>query len=86
MYSRSLLQLATQVDSPEFFANTDDENITPDHDFDKENQPNVGAWEKDGPREKSNLTFSKLSENQNEIIKGSLCYSSSINAAKSGQL
>ena len=80
MYSRSLLERASQVDSPEFFAQTDEEK-SPDPYHDKENQPNVGAWEEDGPHEKSNLTFSKFSEDQTQFSKGSLCYSSSIKAA-----
>ena len=57
MYSRSLLKLASQVDSPEYFTSADEEVILPDvFSLDKENQPNlalVGRSDRNGPREKS---------------------------------
>lgn len=77
MYSRSLLQLASQVDSPEFFASPDDDNIPSD--LNKENQPNAAEWEKNGPHEKSMIS-SKLSEDQTRDKANKLCYSSLINA------
>ena len=84
MYSRSLQNLASQVDSPEYFASTDEEVTLPDATYDKENQPNValvGLSDKYGPREKSNLISNKLSEDQTRDKIGSHTYSSLINAA-----
>ena len=86
MYSRSLLKLASQVDSPEYFESADEEVVLPDVvSLDKENQPNlalIGRSDKNGPREKSKLNSGKLSEEQTRDNKGLLTYSSLISAAK----
>ena len=85
MYSRSLLKLASQVDSPEYFESADEEVVLPDVvSLDKENQPNlalIGRSDKNGPREKSKLTCVKLSEDQTRDNKGLFTYSSLINTA-----